>query len=191
MLLKKTLIALVVGCGLLAACSTTRTVPKDDKLYTGAKVKVEGPASLTARQKKVLRSDLEGLTRPRPNNRFLGIPVKLMIYNMFGNRSDSSFLGRLRNRWGQPPVLLSQVALDRNIQVMQSHLENKGFFKAQVTGDTVVGKKKAHAEYSATTSEQYKIASVTFLPYRYQRPGPPHPARLGQHTAKGGRTLRS
>lgn len=162
MLQMKTWITLVAGSCLLAACSTTRTVPEGDQLYTGARVEVKAPASVTARQKKVLRSDLAGLTRPRPNSRFLGIPLKLMIYNMFGNRKDSSFFGRLRNRWGEPPVLLSSVALDRNTQVLKSHLENKGFFKAQVTGDTVVKGKKGHAEYSATTGEQYKIASITF-----------------------------
>lgn len=162
MLQMKTWITLVAGSCLLAACSTTRTVPEGDQLYTGARVEVKAPASVTNRQKKVLRSDLAGLTRPRPNSRFLGIPLKLMIYNMFGNRKDSSFFGRLRNRWGEPPVLLSSVALDRNTQVLKSHLENKGFFKAQVTGDTVVKGKKGHAEYTATTGEQYKIASITF-----------------------------
>ena len=161
MLQMKTLCTLFIGCCLLTACSTTRTVPEGDKLYTGARVEIKSPASVTARQKKVLSADLSGLTRPRPNTRFLGIPFKLLIYNMFGNRKDSSFLGRLRNRWGQAPVLLSQVDLARNTQVLRSHLENKGFFKAQVTGDTVVKKKKAHAEYVATTGDQYMIASIT------------------------------
>jgi outer membrane protein assembly factor BamA len=162
MLRMKTFIVVFIGGCLLAACSTTRTVPEDDKLYTGAQITIRDTTSLAARQKKVLRADLQGLTRPRPNSRFLGIPFKLMIYNMFGNRNDSSFLGKLRNRWGQPPVLLSSVDLERNVKVLQSHLENKGFFKANVTGDTVVRKKKAHAEYLVNTGEQYKIASVTF-----------------------------
>lgn len=162
MLQNKMFLALVMGSCLWTACSTTSSVPKGDKLYTGAKVQVKGPASLTVRQKKVLRTDLSGLTRPRPNSHFLGIPFKLMIYNMFGNPKDKTFFGKLRNRWGEPPVLLSQVALERNTQVLQSHLENKGFFKARVTGDTVVKGKKAHAEYKAATGEQYKIASITF-----------------------------
>ena len=162
MLQMKTFIGLFIGCCLFTACSTTRTVPAGDKLYTGAKVEIRDTTSLPARQKKVLRSDLQGLTRPRPNSRLLGIPFKLLVYNMFGNRKENSFFGKLRNRWGEPPVLLSAVDLERNVKVLQSHLENKGFFKAAVTGDTVVAKKKAHAEYRVNIGEQYKIASVSF-----------------------------
>jgi outer membrane protein insertion porin family len=162
MLQMKTFSGILIGACLFTACSTTRTVPKDDKLYTGARVEIKDTTSLPVRQKKVLRTDLQGLTRPRPNTRFLGIPFKLMIYNMFGNRKDSSFFGKLRNRWGEPPVLLSAVDLQRNVKVLQSHLENKGFFKANVTGDTLVAKRKAHAKYRVNIGEQYKIASVTF-----------------------------
>lgn len=162
MWLMRTTSGLLLTCLLLAACSSTRTVPKGDRLYTGAQVTVKGPASLTARQKKVLRAELSGLTRPRPNARFLGMPFKLWVYNLFGNRKDSSFFGRLRNRWGQPPMLLSQLELEQNVKVLQSHLENRGYFTAKVTGDTAVGKKKAHAEYTATTGELYRIASVSF-----------------------------
>ena len=38
---------------------------------------------------------------------------------------------------GEPPVLLSQLDLQKNIQLLQNYLENKGYFRATVTGDTV------------------------------------------------------
>lgn len=157
-----TLTGLMAGTLLLSACSTTRTVPKDDKLYTGAQVKLESPASLNAGQRKILRADLQGATRPRPNSRLLGIPFKLLIYNAFGNKKPNSFLGRMRDKWGQPPVLLSQLNLENNTKILQNMLENRGFFNARVTGDTIVRKRKAHAEYTAQTGEQYLIANVSF-----------------------------
>ena len=76
-------IILIIICLFLIACSSTRSVPADDRLYTGAQVKVDVPSSISVKQKKVLRSDLKGLTRPKPNSRLLGIPLKLNIYNMF------------------------------------------------------------------------------------------------------------
>src|SRR5688500_3643699 len=103
------LVVFIVAASLLTACSTTRSVPDGDRLYTGAKVDVDGPSSVKAKQRKVLRSDLQGLTRPRPNSRFLGIPFKLMIYNMFPKAKPDSFFGRMRSRAGEPPVLLSEV----------------------------------------------------------------------------------
>ncbi len=144
-----------------ASCSTTKLVPEHDKLYTGANIKLS-TVDVPARTHKVVKSDLEGLTRPRPNSRFLGIPFKLAIYNMFGNRKPNSFFGRLRDKWGEPPVLLSNVNIETNVKNLQNHLENTGFFNATVTGDTIVKGKKAKAEYEAAAGNQYKIASVAF-----------------------------
>lgn len=147
---------------LLAACSTTRNIPEGDRLYTGASVELDVPSSVKVKEKKVLRNDMEGLTRPRPNSRFLGIPFKLYLYNMFPNSKPDGFFGKMRNRAGEPPVLLSELNLENNVSHLQNFLENKGFFKAKVTGDTVVGKKKAEAIYKAETGERYMVAKVEF-----------------------------
>ena len=148
-------------CLLFTACSTTKHLPEGEKLYTGATVKLESSGT-TARQKKVLTSDLKGLTRPKPNSRFLGIPIKLGIYNLFRNAKPNSFFGRFRDKSGEPPVLVSSVNLNDNIKNLTAHLENKGFFRASVTGDTVIKGKKGHASYVAKAGEQYKINTVVF-----------------------------
>ncbi len=144
----------------MAACSNTRHLPADDKLYTGARVIVSGTS--TVLEKKVLQQDLEGLTRPKPNSKFLGIPIKLSIYNLFRNKKEKSFFGRIRDKNGEPPVLLSQVDLQHNILVLQNYMENKGYFQAKVTGDTIVRRRKAHASYKAEAGAQYKINAVHF-----------------------------
>jgi outer membrane protein assembly factor BamA len=158
---KLPLFILIVGFIAATGCSSTRSVPSNDKLYTGASITLEGP-SLTVRQRKVLREGLEGLTRPRPNSRLLGIPIKLNIYNLFANKKPNSFFGKLRDKLGEPPVLLSQFDLQANVKRLQSHLENKGYFHGKVTGDTIIKRKKAHANFKAVTGDQYTIASVKF-----------------------------
>jgi outer membrane protein assembly factor BamA len=145
---------------LLAGCSPTKHIPANDKLYTGATVTVKGP-SLSVRARKELKEDLSGLTRPKPNSRLLGVPVKLMIYNMFYNAKKGLFKN-LRDKLGQPPVLLSQLDLDANIKLLQNYAENKGYFHAKTTGDTVVRRKRASAKYTVETGDQYKINSVHF-----------------------------
>jgi len=159
--MKLLLIFFITGSFVWSSCSSTKGIPQNDKLYTGASVKVNAPGSITARQKKSLRSDLQGLTRPKPNARFLGIPFKLYIYNMFRN-AKKGFFKNLRDKNGEPPVLLSQVDLQQNITILQNYAENKGYFHAKVTGDTIVKKKKASAEYTIETGEQYKINTVQF-----------------------------
>src|SRR4029079_12866307 len=91
-----------------------------------------------------------------------GLRFKLGIYNLFRKSKPNSFFGKIRDRNGEPPVLLSQVDLDQNVVVLQNHLENKGYFRAKVTGDTVIRRKKASARYKAEANEQYKINTVHF-----------------------------
>ena len=146
---------------LLSACNATKHLPPNEKLYTGATVKLNSK-DLTARERKVLRSDLQALTRPKPNTRFLGIPIKLNIYNMFRKAKAKSFFGKFRDKSGEPPVLLSAVDLQSNAKILQNHSENKGFFNVKVSGDTIVKAKKGHASYTVETGSQHKINSARF-----------------------------
>ncbi len=146
---------------LLTSCSSTKSLPEGEKLYTGATVKMKG-SEVKARQKKALKSNLQGLTRPKPNARVLGLPIKLYIYNTFAKKKAKSLWGKLRDKYGQPPVLLSSVDLAQNTAVLQSYLENKGFFKARVSADTVIKKKKGSAIYDIETGNQYTIANLAF-----------------------------
>jgi len=84
------IIILATTCFLVSACSNTRHLPAGDKLYTGARTIVNGTS--TVREKKVLKEDLEGLTRPKPNAKFLGLHIKLSIYNLFRNKKRILFL---------------------------------------------------------------------------------------------------
>lgn len=155
------ILLLTVAVFIFTACSNTRHIPDNDKLYTGASVTVKG-RDLTVREKKVLRNDLEGMTRPRPNSRFLGLRMKLSIYNMFRKSKPNSFFGRIRDRYGEPPVLLSQVDLDQNIKLLENYMENKGWFQADVAADTIVKKRTAKASYKAQAGPQYLIDSIAF-----------------------------
>ena len=133
------------------ACNTTKRVPANDALYMGASVKVEND-SLSNNKKATIRSQLKPLTRPRPNSRLFGIPFKLYFYNM----------GGLFKKWGEPPVLLSSVNLENNVKILQNTLENTGYFRASVTGDTLLKNKKARAVYTASPGTRYTINEVVF-----------------------------
>ena len=158
---KFNLIVLLISCWLFYGCSTARRLPAGEKLYTGSIVTVSGP-SLSINERKVLRADLKGLTRPKANSQFLGLRIKLSIYNMFRNKKASSFWGKLRDKYGEPPVLFSQVDIEKNTKILQNHLENKGYFKAKVTGDSIIRRHLARTKYKAVTGEQYSITSIHF-----------------------------
>ncbi|MBX3241895.1 MAG: BamA/TamA family outer membrane protein [Chitinophagaceae bacterium] len=148
--------ALLVASG----CSTTARLLAGDALYTGADVRV-ADRQVNKKERKKIVSESEGLVRPLPNKKVLGIPFKLLLYNMAGNpKRENSLAGKMKYKWGEPPVLLSSVNLDFNNRVLQSTLENQGYFNSVVTGDTVVHKKKARAVYEVTAGSRYVIKDV-------------------------------
>lgn len=143
-----------------ASCSSTKNISPGDALYTGSSVTIKDDA-VSRKKKKDVRKQLDGLTRPRPNKKFLGMRFKLWAYNFAGTKATGRGLrGWLKNKVGEPPVLLSEVRLDHNVDVLKSYLENKGYFQAKVTADTTVKRKKATAQYSVATGQQYSIAEV-------------------------------
>ena len=144
----------------LVGCRATRHLPENDKLYTGASVTVSGP-SLTSKQKKALKKSLEGLTRPKPNSKFLGLRPKLVVYNLFRNAKKGIFKN-IREKHGEPPVLASRLNLTSNINSLENYLVNKGWFHGKITGDTIVKGKTVKATYKAETGLQYKINEVQF-----------------------------
>ena len=86
---------LLMTAGWLAGCSSTRKLPPGEALYTGATVKIEGD-SLRHKEKKNIKSQLEELTRPLPNKKILGIPFKLLAYNLAGDpKKEKSRMGWL------------------------------------------------------------------------------------------------
>jgi outer membrane protein assembly factor BamA len=153
-------LAPVVVLSLLSAgCNVTKNVPPNDALYTGHKLELKN-STASKSYNKVLKTDLQGLLRPKPNSSILGIRFKLGIYNMAGKKNN--FINKFLRKTGEPPVLLSQLNLERNIQVLTNTAENKGFFHARVTGDTVVKDRKASSSYVANAGTQYTINEVTF-----------------------------
>lgn len=144
-----------------ASCNTTKLVPKGDALYTGATIKVDD-STISKKEKKKVHDKTENLPRPLPNGKFLGIPFKLLFYNMAGDTSKHNFIRKFLRKIGQPPVLLSSVNVDYNVKVLQNYLVNIGYFQALASGDTIIKKKKGHAYYTLTPGPVYSIEEVSF-----------------------------
>jgi outer membrane translocation and assembly module TamA len=151
-----------MACLFFTACNTTKHIPDKDALYMGAKVKFKAE-NVSSQQKKVLQADLDGMTKPKPNSRFLGIPFKLLLWNLFYTTKKKGLKAGLQKRLGQPPVLASSVDLNANVTLLQNYLQNKGFFSATVTADSTWKKKKAWVTYNANGGPQYKIRDVSFI----------------------------
>ena len=157
-------IILIFICGgLLAACSTTKSLKPGQSLYMGASVKINPDSAGRIKDEREVRKTLESKTRPQPNKRFLGIPFKLLIYNLAGEPTKSKGIRYwLRNKVGEPPVLASEVKIKLNNDILSSYLLSQGYLQAIVTGDTVTKNRKTKAMYVANTGDRYIINRITF-----------------------------
>ena len=77
--MKAPILFILVLVLILSGCSTTRSVPKDDRLYIGSDIIWKGkkPKDYTA-----LEEVMDGKIRPKTNRKFLGMPMKLWLYNL-------------------------------------------------------------------------------------------------------------
>lgn len=152
-------VAFILGLG---ACSNTKYLPAGESLYTGAKVVVDAP-KMKKKQRKTIKSDLQALTRPKPNSSILGLRIKLYAYNIAGHpKKKHSPAAWLKRKFGEPPVLLSDLNLDKNVQILDNNMENKGYFQVEVHGDTVVKKRRATAVYNVRPNAQYTINKILY-----------------------------
>lgn len=154
---------LLFACFVLASCSTTRKLKPGQILYVGSEVRINPDSSGRITDEKDIKKTLEIKTRPRPNTSLLGIKWKLQLHNLAGDTVKPKGIGNwLKNKIGEPPVLLSALKLKYNNDVLKSNLISQGYLQATVTGDTVVKNKKGKAIYTASTGIRYKMNSVSF-----------------------------
>jgi outer membrane protein insertion porin family len=153
-----TAVYLLIG---ISSCNNTKYLPANESLYTGATIKIKAD-ELKKSKRKVIKKELQALTRPKPNSSIFGLRPKLWLWNIGGNPKKKISVKRLLKNLGEPPVLLSDLDLKRNEQILQNHLENNGFFTAKVYGETEIKKKRAKAIYNVETGNQYTINEVNF-----------------------------
>lgn len=160
---KKNLTGLMAAVTLLlCSCSNTKYLPKGQTLYDGASIKYA--ADSTSRTvKPVLKEELKSIVLPKPNSKILGMRVKLWFYNIAGTPKGKGLRYFIKNKLGEPPVYTSAVNFEKNREIMQNRLQNRGYFNAAVAFDTSTKKLETNAVFTVRPSQQYSIDTVRFV----------------------------
>ncbi|RKE77999.1 BamA/TamA family outer membrane protein [Chryseobacterium sp. AG363] len=146
----------------IVSCSNTRFLKEGQMLYTGAKVKIEND-TISKKEKKDLQTALEESLTPKPNSTFLGMRPKLYFYNIAKEpKKDKGFNYWLKYKIGEKPVLLGDVDREFNKDIIVNYSENKGYFNAKASYDTVSKNKKAQVIYTLRPGSRYLIDGVKF-----------------------------
>jgi len=152
------LLLVIVILSIFGSCSSTKSVPDEDALFTGTDVKII-ETDISKKERKALARTLKSIARPKPNSKILGMPIKLWMYNLGSEKG----VGRwLRKKYGEEPVLFSKVNVSNTEELLDNYLENRGFFKVLVTSETISKPKKAKVRYDIHTGSQYFIENITF-----------------------------
>jgi len=137
-------------------------LPAGEKLYDGAKVKVELAPEIKAREFSFGKK-LAGITTPERNRMFLGNPNRVWWWYVIGQpKKEKGFKAWLRKKLGEAPVFVSDVNLALNTENIEAYLANHGHFNSKATGDTISSGYKGKAVYHATVKRPYTISYMVW-----------------------------
>nr|WP_073105365.1 BamA/TamA family outer membrane protein [Hymenobacter daecheongensis] len=143
----------------MAGCSGTKFIPEGAKLYTGSTVKVQSAHPVP--DEAALTTELESVITPKPNTSFLGQRPKLYFWNL--GKGKTRGLGHwLADKYGEKPVLLSQVDTQKVKKLMVNRLNNRGYFGPSVGSRVQVKGRAATIDYTAKVGKPYLIKEIHF-----------------------------
>ena len=147
---------------MLTSCSNTKFLQEGQLLYTGAKIKIKND-TLSKKEKSNLKEALQDQLRPKPNASFLGLRPRLYIYNSTKEQKKKKGIGYwLKYKIGEKPVLLGDVDREFNKKIIVNYSENKGFFNAKSSSDTIAKNKTAQVNYTLKPGARYLISQVNY-----------------------------
>lgn len=147
--------------GIISSCGVKKFIPEGEQLYTGTTLVLQ--ADFSKKEKKQLQGDLEGLIRPKPNSKILGIRFGLWSYYK-GQKEKPGFINRFLNKkFGEQPVYLSQVQPERTADILINRLENKGYFYSTEFFEVIQKDKFASLAYRLDISAPYILETYQLL----------------------------
>ena len=153
---------LIFICLLLTACSGTKLLPKGEKLYTGAEIKLVQTGKTPKHiNKGLIESIAKESVRPLPNTSYFGMRPQVWMYESAGENPKSKFKKWLK-KTGQAPVLLSQVIPQVTAAVIDAKLFNIGIFNSMTEFKIVEKEHTATIVYTSYIHTRYKVKEMTF-----------------------------
>lgn len=154
-------LSLIILCLLMAACSGTKHLPPDEKLYTGAKIELESSSEIDRKDERLAKTVAKKALRPEPNRSIWGIRFKLWRYMVFGENPKTKF-GRWIKKSGEPPVLLSDVKPGVTSSIIDARLFNNGIFKGNTNYKLVEKKRTAKVIYTSNIHKPYIVSQLSY-----------------------------
>jgi outer membrane protein assembly factor BamA len=152
---------LVILCLLLVACSGTRRLPPNEKLYTGSKVIIESSKPIDKKKKRFIKATAYDAIKPAPNKSYLGMRPKLCIY-MWAAENPKTKLGKWVKKKGEAPVLISNVKVGVTASIIDAMMFNIGVFKSYTDSKTEGKNRTAKVIYTIQAHKPFTVSEVIY-----------------------------
>lgn len=183
------LVALVASLLLLAGCNGALMLPKGEKLYNGAKVKVDKPSKKW--DTKALEAALpSAVVLPRKNPGIFGLRPFVGVYNIFHNpKKEGGFRNWVANKIGKEPVLYNESIIKTHHDALKTTAANFGYFDIEVQSKTrgILRKRKLihkvvlHAPAKTIESLNFPPADSGIVEQRLQQLKATSLLKIGAH----------
>ena len=147
---------------LIIGCTGTKFLKEGETFYTGAEIQID-PKGKISGQKKV-KSSLQNLATPKPNSTFLGSRPAVWFYFIAGEpKREKGFRYFIKNKLGSPPVLLKDVVPIKMAKILESQLNNDGYFRSTVSHKIETRGKRSKVLYTVSLQQPYRLRTISFL----------------------------
>lgn len=151
----KYILILLLLFGGLYSCSIAKYIPEDERLYTGATLKIESDSII--KNEDGLKTELETVLSPEPNSKILGMYLGLYYY--YKNQQEKpGFINRwLNKKFDAEPVYQSDVKPFEVEDLLLNRLENRGFFYSRASSQFDETEQNASVEYTVNLRNPYRM----------------------------------
>ncbi|SHH92608.1 Outer membrane protein assembly factor BamA [Chryseolinea serpens] len=147
---------------LLPGCTGVRYLKEGETFYTGADIDFDTHGRRVGRR-KTLRKDLDAYITPKPNNKLFGMRPGVWFYYVAGEpKKKNGLRGFIKNKLGQPPVLLKDAAPERTAKILAGQLNNEGYFESTVRPEVKTGKTASKVIYHVNLTRPYRLREINF-----------------------------
>jgi len=143
---------------ILIGCTATHHLPKGEKLYTGAVIKLESTEKVN---KGFITKVAEAAVHPIPNKSYLGMRPQVMIYQAAGENPTSKFKKWLQ-KIGEEPIFISNVKPAATATIIDAQLFNIGIFNSYTDYKIVEKKHTANVIYTSHIQKRYTVKALKY-----------------------------
>ena len=142
----------------MAACTGTKNLPKGEKLYSGAEIKIESAEKI---DNKFIKKVAETGIRPSPNKKILGMRPKLWMHNTAGEAPKGKIKKWLLKN-GEAPVLMRHVKPGVTSEIIDAKLFNIGIFKGYTESKIVEKKHTFKVIYTSHVHQPFVVKDLIY-----------------------------